>query len=225
MFTVWTDDGTEVGAALAGWQGGWTIFYWAWWIAFAPAVGVFLARVSRGRTVREYVIGAMIVPGTMCFIWFAIVGGTAIDLELTGRAAGSILEAGQADQLFATLSVLLSDNLAWVMSLIVVILLMTYLVTTADSAVLIINTINAAGDESPKAKPHILFWGGAFAFVVGGLILAGGLNAIRFAMVIGALPFSFIMVLMGIAILKAVYRDSKREANGIETSVSESPAE
>ena len=159
MFTVWSDDGTEVGAALESWQGGWTIFYWAWWIAFAPFVGLFLARISRGRTIREYVFGAMLVPSVMCFVWFALVGGTAIDLELSGVAQNAILGTGLSDQLYATLAVLLSDGLAWLFSMIVVVLLLTYLVTSADSAVLIINTINAAGDEGPKARPHIIFWG------------------------------------------------------------------
>ena len=223
ILTVWSADGTEQGDALAGWQGGWTIFYWAWWIAFAPFVGVFLARISKGRTIREYVLGAMIIPALMCFVWFAIVGGTAIDLELNGAANGAITSAGQADQLFAMLAVILSESLAWIMSVIVVILLLTYLVTSADSAVLIINTINAAGDEGPKARPHILFWGAALAFVVGGLIIAGGLGAIQTAMVIGALPFSFVMVLMGIALVKAIWRDGLREKHGLETTVS--PAE
>jgi choline/glycine/proline betaine transport protein len=222
IFTVWAKDGTETGDALAGWQGGWTIFYWAWWIAFAPFVGVFLARISKGRTVREYVLGAMIIPAVMCFVWFALVGGTAIDLELTGVAKGAITEAGQADQLFAMLAVILSENLAYLMSVLVVILLLTYLVTSADSAVLIINTINAAGDEGPKARPHILFWGAALALVVGGLIIAGGLGAIQTAMVIGALPFSFVMVLMGISLIKAIYKDGQRIKHGLPTTHVES---
>ncbi|ABD54510.1 BCCT transporter [Jannaschia sp. CCS1] len=220
IFTVWVSDGVDgsEAAGLAGWQGGWTIFYWAWWIAFAPFVGVFLARISKGRTVREYVLGAMIVPAIMCFTWFAIVGGTAIDLELNGGAGGAIQDAGQSDQLFAMLAVMLSDNLAWIMSVIVVILLLTYLVTSADSAVLIINTINAAGDEGPKARPHIIFWGAALALVVGGLIIAGGLGAIQAAMVIGALPFSLVMVLMGLALIKAIINDSRREKQGVATT-------
>jgi choline/glycine/proline betaine transport protein len=220
LFTVWVADGTEGSEAsqLAGWQGGWTIFYWAWWIAFAPFVGVFLARISKGRTIREYVLGALIVPSIMCFVWFAMVGGTAIDLELSGEAAGAITGAGASDQLFATLAVILNENLAWIMSLIVVVLLLTYLVTSADSAVLIINTINAAGDEGPKARPHILFWGAALALVVGALIVAGGLGAIQTAMVIGALPFSLVMVLMGLALLKAIWRDGKRQAAGLPTT-------
>lgn len=193
-------------------------------------MGVFLARISKGRTVREYVLGAIVIPAFMCFVWFAIVGGTAIDLELNGGADGAIVGAGQSDQLFAMLAFMLSDGLAWIMSVIVVILLLTYLVTSADSAVLIINTINAAGDEGPKARPHILFWGAALALVVGGLIMAGGLSAIQTAMVIGALPFSAVMVLMGISVLKAIWRDSHRQKQGVAATAAEveaasSPAE
>lgn len=217
ILTVWAGDGVEGAEAsqLNSWQGGWTIFYWAWWIAFAPFVGVFLARISRGRTVREYVLGAIIIPATMCFVWFAIVGGTAIDLELNGGANGAITGAGQSDQLFAMLAFMLDPTLAWIMSMIVVVLLLTYLVTSADSAVLIINTINAAGDEGPKARPHIIFWGVALALVVGGLIIAGGLGAIQTAMVIGALPFSLVMALMGLSVLKAIWRDGRREKEGV----------
>ena len=217
MFTVWTQEGTKAGDALASWQGAWTIFYWAWWIAFAPFVGVFLARISKGRTIREYILGAMIVPSIMCFIWFALVGGTAIDLELSGVANGAIANAAQADKLFVMLNVMLSENLAYLMSLVVVVLLLTYLITSADSAVLIINTINAAGDDGPKSRPHILFWGVSLALVVGGLIIAGGLGAIQTAMVIGALPFSLVMVLMGFSLVVAIYSDLQREKHGLQT--------
>jgi choline-glycine betaine transporter len=98
-----------------------------------------------------------------------------------------------------------------------IVLLLTYLITSADSAVLIINTINAAGDDGPKARPHIIFWGIALALVVGGLIMAGGLSAIQTAMVIGALPFSFVMVLMGISLVIAIYGDLQREKQGLQT--------
>jgi choline-glycine betaine transporter len=117
---------------------------------------------------------------------------------------------------------MLSPDLAWAMSIVVVVLLLTYLVTSADSAVLIINTINAAGDEGPKARPHILFWGAALALVVGALIVAGGLGAIKTAMVIGALPFSLVMVVMGIALVKGIWYDSMREKRGMPTTTAES---
>ena len=217
---VFKSDGVDGSEAfkLAQWQGWWPVFYWAWWIAFAPFVGLFLARISRGRTIREFILGAMIVPALMCFVWFAWAGGTAIDLELNGDANGVIFNAANGDKIFAMTEFMLSpisDVLAWGMALLIVVLLMTFLVTSADSAVLIVNTINAAGDEGPKARPHILFWGAALGLVVAGLLISGGTSAIQTAMVIGALPFSFVMVLMCIALIKAIWNDSRREAAGI----------
>ncbi|MEO1313194.1 MAG: BCCT family transporter [Pseudomonadota bacterium] len=221
MFRVWKSDGVEdsVATNLAGWQGAWSVFYWAWWVAFAPFVGLFLARISRGRSVREFVLGAMIVPSLMCFVWFTWAGGTAIDLELTGGANGVITSAPDGDKIFAMVQYMLSPALGWIMSVIIVVLLMTYLVTSADSAVLIVNTINAAGDEGPKARPHIIFWGVALGSVVAALLLVGGLKAIQTAMVIGALPFSLVMVLMCFALVKAIYNDGRREKAGMETVV------
>ena len=208
---VWSSDGSEVSQKLADWQSGWTIFYWAWWIAFAPFVGLFLARISRGRSIREYVLGAMIVPATMCFVWFTFVGGTAIDLELSGIAGGQIMDAGISSQLFEMINIMLSPALATAMSVVIVVLLLTFLVTSADSAVLIINTIAAGGDASQKGNVHIITWGAALTLVIAVLLLAGGLSAINTAMIIGALPFSFVMALMGISLLKALIRDAMRE--------------
>jgi choline/carnitine/betaine transport len=232
-FNVFRSDGVEGSEAflLAQWQGWWPVFYWAWWIAFAPFVGLFLARISRGRTIREFVLGALIVPALMCFVWFAWAGGTAIDLELNGGANGVIFDAGNGDKIFAMTEFMLApiaEALAWGMALLIVVLLMTFLVTSADSAVLIVNTINAAGDEGPKARPHILFWGAALGLVVAGLLISGGTGAIQTAMVIGALPFSIVMVLMCISLLKAIYNDGRRQAAGIEavtTNAAATPAE
>lgn len=221
LVTVWHADGTETGNALASWQGGWSVFYWAWWIAFAPFVGVFLARISRGRSIREYVLGAVIVPSLMCFVWFALVGGTAIDMTLNGTAGDAISGAGQESQLFVMLDMMLSGGLAWIMAALVVVLLLTYLVTTADSSILIVNTINAAGEESPKGRVHIIFWGVALSLVVGGLLLVGGLGAIKTAMVIGALPFSVVMFLMSVALAKAVIKDAIRARRGVRSLHSE----
>ncbi|MEM9967805.1 MAG: BCCT family transporter [Pseudomonadota bacterium] len=232
-FNVYLSDGVEGSTAfkLAQWQGWWPVFYWAWWIAFAPFVGLFLARISKGRTIREFVLGAMIVPSLMCFVWFSWAGGTAIDLELNGQANGLILDAANGDKIFAMTEFMLApiaQALAWGMALLIVVLLMTFLVTSADSAVLIVNTINAAGDEGPKARPHILFWGAVLALVVGGLLVSGGTGAIQTAMVIGALPFSIVMVLMCVALIKAIYNDGRREAAGVPTLVNDiqaAPAE
>ena len=198
---VWKSDGVEGSKAflLAQWQGWWPVFYWAWWIAFAPFVGLFLARITRGRTIREFVLGALIVPAQMSFVWFAWAGGTAIDQELNGGANGVIYDEASGDKIFAMTEFMLSpisQALSYGFALLIVVLLLTFLVTSADSAVLIVNTINAAGDEGPKARPHILFWGAALALVVAGLLISGGTSAIQTAMVIGALPFSIVMALM-----------------------------
>jgi len=200
--TVFENDGSELGQQLVDWQRVWTIFYWAWWIAFAPFVGLFLARVSRGRTVREFVLGAMFVPSLLCFVWFVLVGGTAIDLELSGIANGSIVNADLSARLFQTVNLILSPTLAVLMSIVIVILLSTYLITSADSAILIINTLASAGNQSPKHARHILIWGLIFTLLIATLLAAGGLGALRSAMIIGALPFSIVMALMAVSLVK-----------------------
>lgn len=216
--TLFSSDGSEAGDALVQWQLDWSVFYWAWWIAFAPFVGMFIARISRGRTIREYVLGVALVPSLMCFIWMALAGGTAIQLELSGAAQGQILAAGISDQLYATLAVLLSPPVAWAVSALVVVLLMTYLITSVDSAILIVNTINGAGEDEGSRRWHILFWGVALSFVVGSMLILGGIDAIRITMIIGALPFSVVVVLMCIAILKAIAFDLIRKRHGVPTT-------
>jgi choline-glycine betaine transporter len=192
------------------WQGWWSIFYWAWWIAFAPFVGIFLARISKNRTIREFAVGAIIAPSLMCFLWFTIIGGTAMDLELSGAAQGSIFAQSLTAQLYEVINVMLDSGKAF-MSFLIVVLLLTYLVTSADSAVLVVNTITAGGSTESGGKAHIIIWGLILTAVIGALLIAGGLNAIQSAMIVGAIPFSFMMILMGISLLKALYKDSLRE--------------
>ncbi|MGZ7459816.1 BCCT family transporter [Pseudomonas sp. Ma2-10] len=204
-FSVWDKD-----SELGRWQSSWTILYWAWWIAFAPFVGLFLARISRGRTIREFVLGGILVPTLMCFAWMAFLGGTALDMETNGQAAGTIIEAVNSNigtALFVTLQQLdlgLVGNLASIAS---VILIITYLVTSADSGVLVLNTIMAGGDTNPATR-HRVIWGLVLTFVAGSLMLAGGLAAIQKAMIIAALPFSLVMLLMCASMLKALFTQS-----------------
>lgn len=205
-FTVW-----DLDTAQGGWQTGWTVFYWAWAIAFGTFVGIFLARISKNRTIREFVAGAIIAPSLMCFIWFCFVGGTAIDLELSGEAAGQIFGANLTYQLYEVINIMLSSGLAQVMSVMIVILLLTYLVTSADSAILVINTINSGGSDAPATRKHIIIWGLALGAIVAALLLAGGLKAIQSAMIVGTIPFSFILILMGIGLIKALIRDQIRD--------------
>lgn len=207
--TVWKDTGVEPSAALQGWQGAWTIFYWAWWIAFAPFVGLFLARVSRGRTIREYVIGAMIIPSLICLVWFTFIGATAIDLELSGVAQGAIVNADISAQLFKTINLILSPELAVALSVVIVVLLLTFLVTSADSGILIINTLASGGDQSQKQTKHVVIWGVLFSVLIGVLLAAGGMDALRSVMIIGALPFSVVMALMAISLVKTLLSEDK----------------
>jgi len=190
------------------WQAWWSIFYWAWWIAFAPFVGMFLARISKNRTIREFVVGAVIAPSFMCFIWFALLGGTAIDLELSGVAQGAIYAKTLTAQLFEVVNILLNSVLAKFMSVLIVILLLTYLVTSADSAALVANIISAGGNAE-QAPPHqTIIWGLLITAVISALLVAGGLDAIQAAMIIGAIPFSLTMVLMGVSLLKALFQEA-----------------
>lgn len=205
--TVWKDNGIDPSASLQEWQSTWTIFYWAWWIAFAPFVGLFLARVSRGRTIREYVIGAMIVPSLICLVWITFIGATAIDLELNGIAQGAIVNADISAQLFETINLILSPGLSIALSIVIVTLLLTFLVTSADSGILIITTLASGGSQSQKQAKHIVIWGVLFSVLIGVLLAAGGMEALRSIMIIGALPFSVVMALMVISLIKSLLND------------------
>ncbi|GAA6181845.1 BCCT family transporter [Shimia sp. NS0008-38b] len=200
-----------------GWQAGWTTFYWAWWIAFSPFVGLFLARISRGRTVREFIVGCMFAPAMVCFAWMTILGGTAIDLELTGGAEGTIIAASNTAKLFVTLGEMLSGGLLSAITVMCVVLIMTFLVTSADSGILVMNTIMSGGDQEVGNK-HKVVWGVILTAVIGTLLIAGKTNggadpmeALKSAMIIGALPFTVVMGLMCVSLGKALFRDGQRD--------------
>ena len=195
-----------------GWQAGWTTFYWAWWIAFSPFVGLFLARISKGRTVREFIIGCVFAPALVCFAWMTILGGTAIDLELQGVADGAIIGASNTAKLFVTLGEMLSGAFLSLITVMCVVLILTFLVTSADSGILVMNTIMSGGDQDIGNR-HKVVWGVILTAVIGALILAAGENnpmdALRNAMIIGALPFTMVMGLMCVSLAKALYQDSQ----------------
>ena len=128
-------------------------------------------------------------------------------MELSGVAKGSIVNADISAQLFQTVNLLLSPTLAKLMSVIIVVLLSTYLVTSADSAILIINTLASAGGKAKKPAKHIIIWGVIFSMLIASLLAAGGMDALRSTMIIGALPFSAVMALMGVALLKSILLD------------------
>nr|WP_036181539.1 BCCT family transporter [Marinomonas sp. MED121] len=195
---------------LFGWQSGWTTFYWAWWIAFSPFVGLFLARISKGRSVREFILGAVIAPSLVCFLWMTLLGGTAINLEVNGTAEGSIVAASLTAKLFVTLEHMISGGFLSGISIMCVVLIMTFLVTSADSGILVMNTIMSGGSQETGIL-HRIIWGILLTLVIGTLLIAGGggLEAIKSAMIIGALPFTLVMVLMCISLAKTMIHDRK----------------
>ncbi len=197
-----------------GWQSAWTTFYWAWWIAFSPFVGLFLARISKGRSVREFIIGCVIAPTLVCFAWMTILGATAIDLELSGVAQGAISGASNTNKLFVTLSQMIDGGFLSGITIMCVVLIMTFLVTSADSGILVMNTIMSGGEQEAGIK-HRIIWGIIITLLIGSLILAAGdnnpMDALKSAMIVGALPFTIVMGLMCVALGKALYRDGLRD--------------
>lgn len=199
----------------AAWQGGWTIFYWGWWISWAPFVGMFIARISRGRTIREFMVGVMFVPTTIAFFWLCIFGGTALQMELT--ASGGVGTAGVLEivrswnlpsALFGTIERVTDISwLNWAMSALATLLLATWFITSSDSGTLVITTMLSMGDDNPPVRFRII-WGLGEGFVAAVLLLAGGLKALQTAAIAAALPVSIIMLVMTYGILKSLREDS-----------------
>ncbi len=202
----------EEGAA--AWQGGWTIFYWGWWISWAPFVGMFIARISRGRTIREFMLGVMFVPTTIAFFCLCVFGGNAMYLELT--ADGGVGTAGIAQlirdwnlpaALYGTIERMTDMHwLNWAMAALATFLLATWFITSSDSGTLVITTMLSMGDDDPPQRFRI-FWGLGEGFVAAALLLAGGLKALQTAAIAAALPVSVIMLLMTYGVVKSLNED------------------
>ncbi len=198
----------------AAWQGGWTIFYWGWWISWAPFVGMFIARISRGRTIREFMIGVMFVPTTIAFFWLCIFGGTAMYQEL--NAPGGVGTAGIAElirawnlpaSLYTTIDMVTDVGaLNWAMAALATFLLATWFITSSDSGTLVITTMLSMGDDNPPQKFRIV-WGMGEGLVAAALLLAGGLKALQTASIAAALPVSVIMLMMCYGIIKSLHED------------------
>jgi glycine betaine transporter len=185
------------------WINGWTIFYWAWWIAWAPFVGIFIARVSKGRTIREFVFGVLLVPAIIGFLWFATFGGSAIMLEHEGVA--NISELATEESLFGVLA---NYPLSSVMSILAIILIGTFFITSADSGTFVLGMMTTNGSLTPGNKIKFT-WGIMLAAISLVLLYSGGLQALQNTMIIAALPFSVIMGLMAISLIKALNQEAK----------------
>ncbi|KON89888.1 choline transporter [Sporosarcina globispora] len=185
------------------WINSWTIFYWAWWIAWAPFVGIFIARVSKGRTIREFVFGVLLIPSIISFIWFATFGGTAIIQEHQGTA--KISELATEEALFGVFSNL---PMGTVLSIIAILLICTFFITSADSGTFVLGMMTTNGSHHPGSKIKII-WGILLAAISLVLLYSGGLQALQNTMIAAALPFSVIMALMTFSLIKALQKEAK----------------
>ena len=202
----------EEGAAQ--WQGDWTIFYWGWWLAWAPFVGLFIARISRGRTLREFMLCVMLIPTLIIIGWLSVFGGVAIHQELT--AEGGVGSAGLIElvrnwnlpaALYATIDgISATPWLSWAVSALATLLLASWFITSSDSGTLVITTILSLGNDDP-AKPMRIFWGAVIGAVAAVLLVAGGLGALQTASIAAALPLSVVIILMTLGILKSLFQN------------------
>ncbi len=192
------------GADTGEWLAGWTVFYWAWWLSWTPFVGMFIARISRGRTIRQFVTGVLLVPSLVSMVWFAIFGGAAIDLQQKGTdIAGA---GGVETQLFTTLE---AFPLSTVASVVVMVLVAIFFVSGADAAAIVMGTLSERGTIKPS-KPTVVFWGVATGAVAAVMLLVGGpdaLSGLQTITIIAALPFVLVMVALCVSLVKDLRND------------------
>ena len=193
---------TEQGGA---WYSTWTLFYWGWWIAWAPFVGIFIARVSRGRTIREFIIGVMLVPTLVGMLWFGVLGGSGIHRQLFGEA--DLVVENEVSPEGSLFTVLQDLPLGTVFSIIGVLLVVLFFITSSDSGSLVMNMLTAGGHPNPPTWSRVMFSGLEGAIAIG-LLLAGGLEGLQAASLATALPFSIIMVFMALAVYRGLRLDS-----------------
>ncbi len=186
--SLWTETFKD-----GNWQGSWTVFYWAWWISWSPFVGIFIARISKGRTVKEFILGVMLIPTVISFIWMSVFGGTAIFLETRGIA--DIVSFVDKDVSIALFAMLENLPLTKITSFIGIILVTVFFITSSDSGSLVVNFLTSDGKlESPI--PQRIFWASMEGIIASTLLIGGGLAALQTATLITGLPFAFILILM-----------------------------
>ena len=182
------------------WINGWRIFYWAWWIAWAPFVGVFIARISRGRTIKEFILGVTLIPALGSFLWFAVFGTTGISL-------GPEI-AQEAIKVTETALFVVAEHLPLgsLISLVAILLLCTFFVTSADSATFVLAMMSRSGDLNPDTRTKVI-WGIIQSMMAFALMLAGGLQVLQTASIAAAFPFAFVMIFACFSFLRALRQE------------------
>jgi len=185
----------------SAWLNSWTIFYWAWWISWTPFVGMFIARISKGRTIRQFVIFVILVPSLVSFVWFSIMGGSAFDLQLEeGVDMPGSLAGGVENALFDTLR---EFPLSSITVALAIFLIAIFFVTGADSASIVMGMLSEHGEEEPR-RWIVVFWGVAMGAVAALLLWQGGLEALQTLVIIVAGPFMIVLIAMCVSLMKAL---------------------
>lgn len=224
--------------ALREWMSGWTIFYWAWWVSWAPFVGIFIARISRGRTIRQFVTGVLLVPSVVSVIWFSIFGGTAFNIQQRADAtadtadglvqivngAPSISFQGALFDLIRNLEVPPAVGIG--IALLAMVLIGIFFITSADSASIVMGSLSSNGRLEPS-KGVLIFWGVLTGAIAAVMLLAGGddpsaaLNGLKNITIVSALPFAVVMFLLCFALVRDLRRDPVSLRNRLAESVVE----
>jgi choline/glycine/proline betaine transport protein len=191
------------------WASSWTTFYWGWWISWTPFVGLFIARISRGRTVREFILGVLLVPTGITVVWLSVMGGAAFS---AARAAPQIIEVARATPALSVYSVidfLQSGGFATTTAAAATLLVAVFFVTSADSGTLVVTTIQAGGDTNPPIRERVQ-WGVGIGAVAAALLVAGGLGALQAVAIAAALPFALLLIALSVGLVIALRDDVRR---------------
>lgn len=203
---------------LGEWTTSWTLTYFIWWIAWAPFVGVFIARISRGRTIREFVAGVLLAPTLFSILWFAVFGGSAIYQDLWGL--GGISELVNEDVTVAVFSLFERYPLSGLLGWTAVVLVFVFLVTSADSATFVLGMLTSHGTPNPSTTRKIS-WGLLLAALSAALVFTGNIDALRAVVVSGAVPFAFVMLLQIVAFVRALREEPEEAEDETESPVVE----
>lgn len=192
----------------AAWLSSWTVFYWAWWISWTPFVGTFIARISKGRTIREFVLGVLVVPSLVTFVWFGVLGGSALNLELTGNPG--IVDAVSESSTVALFATLGEFPLAGLMSLIAIVLVALFFISGADAGAVVMGMLSSDGNLEPS-RLIVAVWGTLAGAAAAICLLANGLEGLQQAAIISAAPFVLVMIAMCYSLMKELRSEPRTE--------------
>ncbi len=190
----------------ASWVKAWRVFYWAWWIAWAPFVGIFIARISKGRTIREFVLGVVVAPTLASVMWFAIFGSMGLHLGTKGMLSADELQQVAAVPESGLFTVLSNYPLGSTLSLVVIVLLCTFFITSADSGTFVLAMLSSDGEMNPPCVKKVI-WGLVQSGLAIGLLIAGGLKPLQTVSIVAAFPFMFIMIGACVSLIRELKKE------------------